>query len=43
MIEYTYYKSGHWKAECSECGWEHVTDSVSEAHTQGAIHRRRHL
>ena len=43
MIEYTYYRSGHWKAACSECHWEHLTESIAESQREGLIHRRVHL
>ena len=39
-IEYTYYKSGDWKATCTTCGAEELFDSLKGAFEAGRKHDR---
>lgn len=41
-IQYTYYKSGHWKASCATCGAEEVFESIKGAFEAGRKHDRSH-
>lgn len=42
VIEYTYYKSGDWKATCLTCGAEELFDSLKGAFEAGRKHDRAH-
>lgn len=42
MIEYTYYKSGDWKATCTVCGAEELFTSLKDAFETGRKHDRGH-
>lgn len=40
MIEYTYYRSGDWKATCLTCGAEELFDTLKGAFDAGRKHDR---